>query len=1564
MRISRVSECAGSRGSLSAVDFQPHAQQRNVHRLATASATEVQIWALWREESTSKPSTLRCLCLHTFRGHSPYEIATARWSPNGRYLASTDAGGVTHILERSEDKTRLLESSLGDLQTDQVNEPTSSQEATNTAPETKETRKYTFKYDGTASKRKQSAGGTSSTRISFDSQSVKREVVKPLTVDKSGGNFEMWTSIQSFRCPSSMGQLFDLSWAPDNRSIVGGGLNGQVAVFDIVTKQVVAKFDVFGGNVTDAVPRGSGYIKSVAWDPMTLHIAVQTSGREISIWRRSPPHPEGSPHKWTFKCVFSDVELFKKSQCDVLGGSRISWAPNGQLVAFPSAGGSHLNFAACFEVVHEDLSRQKSLFRDGKLNIHELQFAYDTADHMIREDAMLLHGHQSRIRNVRFSQDLLISHKRGLSKGSANSKLDRFLLYAQSSDDGVISIWRFKQTSNWHSNYKNEAQCLCVIQNASDEQSSLEDLAWGNNGKWLAVAASQGGLILVEFNDEETSTRYYKNWIDGLEIEDTPEISLSFLGKVDHYLATKAQQNGTESLMNSQYGSQPTGKPNQQCFGLIPLSGSASHRSTVVKLHEEHVYDTGHRIDITSPVNGVGDNLIANYRLFFRACVASKLRVIEKLHIWLVCVSMKSLEAIVSAYTVVISVIANMKSNFMVARLPTKCSGRGRFAIYSGTADHCSGVMDAYSGTHTTESDIAGTMADVYMDSVLCIRPCPAYSRKIRILCVDPVMTTSDINQGVMIPRPSPAYCVIPGVEMCSSVDVSSPTVPVSRRRCTNGTSSKPAALIQPAGSGINRFTNGSGYSEMKTSNTGEILPQVIPNITDDRDKNSTGNDAKPSTNVTRRATRQSDDSKHADDRGIDIWLNMDYSQCMDKVISYWKAQKVESLGDLGNEQMYDTGIGRLHSESTSPGEQKSLTNGSIPLEFEIAPKKVKHCPVAPDTNVEMPSVMDSTDSATLLADGTESILSLQKLTNGTLSPPFGASIVEQRASSNVGMDTPTLEPRLAADVEPCVTSFFTIPNVQPSLTETVCLSRERYKIFALNDTHGNQSAVVSCLYADDNGVMRVQWMKNISVGYVTHLCTLKELGLILIVSQLGYSEDGKGLKRLKDYGESLNGFPIRNGMDNSFTNGSSTTFLTLMGIRNGGVRMYAKPLPNFNVATVNPYISGGCAYLIFTGTNDMVAVYTLGSTNLCGLSHFRQLFASQITMFMDEPSTEVLQLQLLNVTQNAAMYIKENELQHILATTDSAITPLNDVATTEYENGFKDTNFIALLVYMQHRKVYVITQQYKPFRIDVSSRISDMPNSAVGNALSLQSIKEFYSLQVEPNFESNGQSDAIFKHVISRLVGTLQLNPLLKEQWIPSTQSSTTYDELSSDYTVTEQLLASALIIGSKSEYVLQFYEYIHGLFGHLRVSRLCDVITMLFKSSVEWNTKDWGELPIELSAFDARMMYTIGLDVEAILSGFVMPLMQSLYWALVDECDSRNVSKPPHGQDCPSNTKDGDCHRYCVDLSVPCPIDRARSVIANKGITNDAQLLKIHKMCTTLLRNVGVWKKVLANA
>ncbi|GBE59043.1 WD G-beta repeat-containing protein, putative [Babesia ovata] len=1685
MRISRVSQCCGTRGSLSSVDFQPHAQRRSVHRIATAAGTEVQIWALWRDDSTPKRSALKCICLHTFHEHSPYEVATARWSPNGRYLASTDSGGTTHILERNDAKCRQLEHSLSDNR-DAVNadDVASASEPGAAAPETKVTRKFTFKYDGTTAKRQRQTSMPNRTkpgkkRISYDSQSVKTEVVKPVTVESNGGNFEVWTSIQSFQCPSRMGQLFDISWAPDNRSIVGGGLNGQVAVFDIFTKQMVAHFDVFEGQRPDSAVNSRGYVKSVAWDPMTLYIAVQTSSREASVWRRSPPNPEGSAQKWTFKRVFCDTDLFQKSQCDVLGGSRISWAPNGQLVAFPSAGKSTLNFAACFEVVHADLSREVAVLLDGKLDHRRLQLVYDNADHNVRQDAMLLHGHQARVRNVRFSQDLMVPHKRGLCKGATFSDSDRFVLYAQSSDDGTISIWRFKHASNWDSQYKNEAQCICVLQNASDEQSSLEDLAWGNGGRWLAVAASQGGIILVELSEDDTSTRFYSNWMSGLKIEDTQGVTTSFLHKVEQYQSKKTSQASTGSAAKEQ------SEPPSDCKNAAGTSEVSDVTPAIVTAGSAAWVATGgmrrYAAQYYQTFGGSLSKLLSvplGLKCHFGGVMGIEAKqLMQCVTAMLLSTLMKALQGIAEALVTAAAIIlCHARRTIATPRMPVLCrtAAISDSRIVQAHVDIASGPASFGQGVELSATAIRG----INVKHVGSMDPTRLYDPD----SADPCLGQSEFGRQDLV------------TYECST------GLPSSTNGCdglgdayNNYSGENTAASLTHSNSGTVESvvatavtetspSQGAAYADSQSATAGEAKQIALGAIS-----------ALSPTSNTSRNKRLADERTVASphkrgrppgrkwkappvtvDRITDVWLSMEYPQGEDDLVELLKTvEKAVTAADTNPpEAPQQEPVAPVEPEVSQPAattEKRESFEAPVPdtpkeveeTLVEAETTEVSKSPEVPPSSIEKkllaqpispprfnshaaapPQMASSLKQSPLglqhyLSSSRNSAMNSPLLTDGLrfvsspiaassqMSPPLvvpprmspiWAGSLDLAANMKAGFGPPvgglqqntTLHrhfqavpapPQLQLDQKRPSTraeGLFEVPPIRPSLS--VQLQGARRQLVVVNRAHSMCSAFVACVENKGNGTQGVQWTKQINKGYATHICPIHSQGMALIVTQIGHRSSRRGSH---DFAQPLHTRrpPVGGGQavdtDPAGSNAKPVfaSFFTLLDTRTGLTLIDGYPIPNFNIARLNVFPCGNRIYAAFTATRGAIALFVfyrkLGSIAWTILPNIAM---SVSDLLKRGTCADIKQLQLLCVNLNAAqcstpqssalalMITKEKARAEAVNVAPQPLNPEVAAASNNIDQNVsepsrkrphvegkeRDTTFVAMLVYMNEPQVYVLTQYYEPFLINLAPVHKLFhPKKSASNVLSFASLCNTYRRELGRIEGPDHEGNALFNDVVHRLADIFHLNPSLKDHYsYPKTEK--VVEEVVVDAALQrDRLLAAMLVLGSRSEYILQLHEHIHDMIERIQAAKLCHIVVQLYKRSVEWYTGGWRGPRVKLSGFDARLMHVIGVDVSAIMHEFLLPLLWELYVALEGECSVRGI---PQAQNRPAPVPGppfrGRCHKYCSIVSSRCPISRARKLMCNRRTIGNENLKELREICGVGLHAAASWERALSCA
>ncbi|KAK1933354.1 hypothetical protein X943_003283 [Babesia divergens] len=1563
MRIERVGKCCGSRGSLGAIDFQPHAEPRSVHRLATASTTEVQIWALWRPEGNGvSKEPLKCLCIYTFKGHAPHEVATVRWSPNGKYLASTDSGGVTYILERNREKSWSLETSLKHaVERNSGNIDTLASEPVQPTI-IKETKKYTFKYDGTSSKRTKANAdpatkdsGSKSTRISFDSQSVHQEVVKPTTIENCGGNYEVWTSMQPMRCPAKMGQLFDISWAPDNRSIVGGGLNGQVAVFDIHTKQVVAQFDVFEGIYAESAYNLRGYVKSVAWDPMTLYIAVQTNNRQVSVWRRSPPHPKNAPYKWTFKRVLYDDQLFKKMQNDVLGGSRISWTPNGQAVAFPNGGVENTNFAACFEVVHADISKHSDLIVDGKVDSTRLQFVYDIADHNVRPDPMLLRGHESRVRNVRFSQDLLVSHKRGLCKGGTFADSDRFIFYAQTSDDGVISIWRFKQSSNWHSHYKNEAQCICVIQNAMDEQSSIEDLSWGNSGKWLAIAASHGGLILIEMGEDETYTRYRSNWMHGIGVEDTHELTSKFVENIEKYAATKEEQskgNDVISWMANSNGSGNNANVLHTALGQVGTCRNANQAKVestgaIFNTYQLERFKTGFAYLPLAPERKGCNGYRAKYAMMDQSIMCIVLTIF------------KALEGLALGYGVIMYALGTyFKQTLNMLHQGKRCRGsaNGSHRIRDMRCTGDSVALCLPSGVTVTAAAISSCLVDS-IESVDLIRG-------------DYCSSGMYLHEELLRPRSfkkryAGIGCSVAAVH--TLMDVNSTSDSDTREV---GMSSSVNDNLETSDHGQNAVQGGmaengiGGDVRMDASKETDTLPQCLEAMNDENVVEGaplSGNSLPPrekqlgnQEQVKRSQRKQKRHRSIVDTENavVDIWLNMDYSQVEDLLAQYWKHQK----------------------------------------EQETSPKAVK----------KMPEMIDEV---------------------GDVPVASRKRFALPKAIFKKPTKVATMPPKSIADKhknDTHVDNFFEVPFVRPAFSVIVSSSEGRRKIFALNNAHDDIPASISCVDVTSD-LLNVKWMKSVAEGYITHVSAIKDTGLVMVVSQIGdlvhQSDESTYMKRKWSRDHSIVRHMDGMGIRKCHINRESASFITVIDCHTGRTVLGPCEIPDLNVSNVSVLASSNRIYATFTATNGTISLYSLGRLTERENARFNFMFACSIDSILPrERYSDIMQIQLLNVTQNAAMdgdahmpctghgmpttsqegdgiYVHSDGMsagimhsfddtatyrKDCLKNWDATDTPTNmaqparqaplawhytssghlgqsasndeetkHLPATSFDTNLLmdselDINMYAIMVYLRDPEVYVFTKHYWPVPLELVKDFTGVNSvKQPKKMLSLRSIGGVYQNKLHPEQSSkHKESSTLFTNLLHRLVDVFQLNNLIKDEYRPSgIIERSTRDEVAEK----QRFMLSSLIIGSRTEYIMYLYDYVRHIVRHLCVQEIADALTKLYKTAIDAGIKGWDDVPVEFTCFDARMMSTLGIDVITILRQFIVPLLNSLCFIIHQECRDRDMNPLEEPVTYTNTEGETQCHKYCA---ATCPINDARDLIKDKVETTNDKLLNMREV------------------
>lgn len=430
MRVERVNGICGPRGALSSIDFQPHSEHRETHRLATSGGPTIKIWSLeWpcpQSAANGGPNNVKWQCLYTNSSHSPYDVVLVRFSFDGRLLLSVNSRGTVIILKMK--TPRVINVSANNCTSNKLELPAN--------------------------------------------------VAISACTTAAG---EDWLAMDELVWPSEIGQVADACWAPDNRSVAGGGSSG-VAVLDIYTRQVVAMFGVpgTGGCVVESV-------KSLSWDPMTIFIAI-TCTTSFSMWRRAKNDSSNSYHKWTFT-LEKYVPTHSLSQ---LISYRPSWCPRGRLVSVP---------------LESDLDAKNAVKNDAPTmgcNVYMIDKPENGSS--VTNSPMRLLGHVNKVTNVRFSSDIL--------------KFDEYLggakvaLFAQTSEDGVLSVWTLGFDGN-------NSKCLVAVSSLLDEQVAVSDLAWGNRGSWLAIAQTCGGIILLDFKHSDINATFYTNWMRGRRVPDT-----------------------------------------------------------------------------------------------------------------------------------------------------------------------------------------------------------------------------------------------------------------------------------------------------------------------------------------------------------------------------------------------------------------------------------------------------------------------------------------------------------------------------------------------------------------------------------------------------------------------------------------------------------------------------------------------------------------------------------------------------------------------------------------------------------------------------------------------------------------------------------------------------------------------------------------------------------------------------------------------------------------------------------------------------------------------------------
>ncbi|PFH38173.1 hypothetical protein BESB_005140 [Besnoitia besnoiti] len=532
----------------------------------------------------SRPPLTVAACVWTAAEHRS-EITTLRWAPTGEYLATCDAEGNLFIYALN------LPSTPSPLP--EKKGKNARQDATSLA------------FSCASSSR---SAGVPCLCPSFYPSPCAAPWLKPARPGASGqassaGVYaEKWRQVSACLC-SAVGHVFDMCWCHDSRTVALAGGSGKIALVDIRRQEITTVV---------ALPDGeSGMVKGVAWDPQASLLAAHTSEKKVFVWRTQrragAGKKAGDKTAWSCSLVFQHDDLLQGGQPDTPGPRRLSWHPQGTFLALPFAERNGRVFGCCLRV-QDDAAPASEGFeaetasRNGMPDTlspgtahKSKQSASDTAKSVFSSEPPLrLRGHRRPIRIVRFSPDLLVMRgsasegaqgEKWRSKGAGASadekrlQTDLCCLYAQASLDGALSIWQFSPGSAAQSSSKSascassgsgagekkeeqgrapadksQMRCLAVLVNFLDENSTLQDIAWGRHGQWLAAACTGGAVTLISLPHDAMQVNFATNWL-------AFQLSSSGPGVADSTEAAVASSSlsPAESQASPACGAQPPG---------------------------------------------------------------------------------------------------------------------------------------------------------------------------------------------------------------------------------------------------------------------------------------------------------------------------------------------------------------------------------------------------------------------------------------------------------------------------------------------------------------------------------------------------------------------------------------------------------------------------------------------------------------------------------------------------------------------------------------------------------------------------------------------------------------------------------------------------------------------------------------------------------------------------------------------------------------------------------------------------------------------------------------------
>ncbi|MBW4649094.1 MAG: hypothetical protein KME06_10355 [Kastovskya adunca ATA6-11-RM4] len=316
-----------------------------------------------------------------------------------------------------------------------------------------------------------------------------------LAASSAAGEVVLWTPDALIELQTSTEQAIDcLGISPDGQFLVAGGQNGQVRVWHLASREVIA-------DESSLLPATSKHwVDRLAWSPKANHLAV-SCGRSVQVW-------DTQSHQ-----IIATLPFEASS---VLG---ISWHPEGQYLAVCGHRGVKIWHAQDWEEPPYILDVRAATIAiawsfDGKyLAVSNMDRTLMVLDWYNPSDPWVMRGFPAKIRQLAWSQKLTTDSGAPLLAASCAASItiwekledDRagwdtrvlelhedivqaiafqphtFVL-ASAADDGYLCLWQSAQSATQ------------VFPGAS---SGFSCLAWHPQGNYLGAGGQNGELLIL-----------------------------------------------------------------------------------------------------------------------------------------------------------------------------------------------------------------------------------------------------------------------------------------------------------------------------------------------------------------------------------------------------------------------------------------------------------------------------------------------------------------------------------------------------------------------------------------------------------------------------------------------------------------------------------------------------------------------------------------------------------------------------------------------------------------------------------------------------------------------------------------------------------------------------------------------------------------------------------------------------------------------------------------------------------------------------------------------------------